>query len=209
MQSPLEQETTTPGPSIQVRPPLGRRLFHIAAGSSTPVLGIFTSQELMVILLASLSGIALLLELSRFTYPPLNRLLVGWLAPVLKESEGKEVTGATYMIIAALGCFLFFDKGVAVAGLLFLSVGDPVAALVGGRVGGPRLIGKSPWGTLALFAVSAVLAVILWAAAIATPLWALLAGAAIAALVELLPLPLDDNVTVPLISGAAMALMVT
>jgi dolichol kinase len=34
-----------------------------------------------------------------------------------------------------------------------------------------------------------------------------LAGAAIAALVELLPLGIDDNVAVPLVSGAVMTLM--
>ena len=34
--------------------------------------------------------------------------------------------------------------------------------------------------------------------------WALLAGAAVAGLVELLSLPPDDNFTIPLASGAAM-----
>ena len=37
--------------------------------------------------------------------------------------------------------------------------------------------------------------------------WALGVGAAVAALMELLPLRIDDNLTVPLISGAAITLL--
>ena len=161
----------------------------------------------MVILLAVLSGVALVVETIRCSYEPLNRVLVRWLKPLLKESEDRKVTGATHMIIASLGCFLFFDKGVAVAALLFLSVGDPIAALVGRRARGPRFWGKSPWGSLALFSASAGLSAVLWTTDVASPLWALLAGGAVAAVVELLPLPLDDNTTIPLISGGAIALL--
>ena len=204
----LHKRPSSLGLSSEEHPPLWRRLFHITAGSSVPTLGVFASQELMIILLAALSGLALVLESARFTYAPLNRALVQMLKPLLKRGEDRKVTAATYMIIAGLACFLFFDQYVAVAALLFLSVGDPLAALVGRRARGPRLWGKSPWGSLALFTAATALAVILWTTDVASPLWALLAGGAVAAVVEILPIPLDDNVTVPLISGGAVALMI-
>ena len=37
--------------------------------------------------------------------------------------------------------------------------------------------------------------------------WGLATGAVIAGLVELVPLPLDDNLSIPLVSGAAMHFM--
>jgi glycerol-3-phosphate acyltransferase PlsY len=165
------------------------------------------SQEAMVAFLASLSVLALVLESARLAYKPLNRVLVSWLKPILKKGEERKVTAATFMILASLGCFLFFDKGIAVAAMLFISVGDPLASLVGSRAQSLRLWGKSPWGSLALFSSAAGLALVLAATNVASPLWVLLVGGAVAAITELLPLPIDDNATVPLVAGGAMVLM--
>ncbi|MFQ5860371.1 MAG: diacylglycerol/polyprenol kinase family protein [Dehalococcoidia bacterium] len=187
--------------------PWGRRLFHLVAGSSIPLLGIFLAREVMVPLLAALSAVAVLLEVLRFALPGLNRLLVGGVSVLLKETETRRVTGATYMALAALLAFLVFDKPVAVLGLLFLSLGDPVAAMVGRRAPGSEVAGKSLWGTGAFFLMALAAAGLLSQTGVIEPHWALLVGAGVAALVEFLPLPLDDNVTVPLVSGVVMAML--
>ena len=161
----------------------------------------------MVGLLAALCGLALLVETARLRLPGLNHLLVRWLRPLLKETENRRITGATYIAFSALVAFLVFDKPVAIAALFFLSLGDPVASLVGSRVGGFRIFGKSPWGTLAFVIVALAIAGVLSAADVASPYWGLAAGAGVAASVELAPALLDDNLTVPLISGAAMTLI--
>lgn len=157
--------------------------------------------------MAVLSGLALLVEGARFKIPKLNRLLLVRLRPLLKETEDRKITGATYIALSALVAFLLFDKPVAITAMFFLSVGDPIAALVGRRLRGPRLLGKSPGGTLAFFAVAIAVAGVLSAGGVVSFGWALVAGAAVAAIVELVPLVLDDNVTIPLVSGAAMSLM--
>ena len=193
--------------ALPPRPTLWRRLFHIVSGSSIPLAGIFVPKELMVGLLAALSGLAIALEMGRFAFPDFNRVLLKRLSPLLKQSEGRSVTGATYVALSALFAFLLFDKAVAVTALLFLSLGDPIAALVGSRVGGPRPFGKSPLGTLAFFIIAMSAAAVLMAAWEVEHHWAIAAGAAIAALVELTPLHLDDNLTIPLISGGAMTIM--
>ena len=130
-----------------------------------------------------------------------------WLRPVLKETEDRRITGATYIAISALVAFLVFDKPVAIVALFFLSLGDPVAALVGSRMGGARVFGKSPAGTLAFLAVGVATASLLSVAGVVSFHWALAAGAGVAAAVELAPSILDDNLTIPLISGAAMTWM--
>ena len=162
----------------------------------------------MVIALAVLSVGALTLDLVRFRVGWLNRHFLRWLAPLLKGSETNRITGATYLIIAALAVFGLFDSTIAAASLLFLSLGDPAAALVGRPMPGPRIWGKSPGGTAAFLAVSLAVVGLLTGVGVIEYHWGLLVGAAVAALVELASLPPDDNLTVPLISGGAMHFLV-
>ncbi len=194
--------------SPRTAPPVWRRLFHLIAGSSIPIAGIFVASSHMIIALAALSAAALALDLARFRVEWLNRHFLHWLAPLLKGSETNRITGATYLVIAALAVFGLFDSTIAVASLLFLSLGDPAAALVGRAMPGPRIQGKSPGGTAAFLAVSLAVVGLLVAVGVVEYHWVLLVGAAVAALVELASLPPDDNLTVPLISGAAMHFLI-
>lgn len=178
------------------------------AGSSIPIVGIFVPSSSMVIALAAMSAVALVLDLVRFRVQWLNQYFLRLLAPLLKESEKDRINGSTYMIIAALAVFGLFDSTIAVASLLFLSLGDPAAALVGRRMPGPRLRGKSPGGTAAFLAVSLAAVGLLAALGVVEYHWGLLVGAAVAALAELASLPPDDNLTIPLISGAAMHFLI-
>ena len=188
-------------------PPNWRKLFHVLAGSSIPVTGMFVSSLTMIYVLSVVSGLSLLLETARFTSPTINIGLVRFFKPLLKPTDAHEVTAATYMVIAGLGCFLLFDKSIAIAVLLFLSVGDPVAALSGNRMPGFRIGKKSPVGSASFFFITVCLSLILWSTTTTYPLWTLIIGGAVAAVVELTPIPLDDNATIPLISGAAISML--
>ena len=186
------------------QPKIWRRLFHVLAGSCIPIAGIFAPHNEFVITLAVLAVGALLLDLSRFGIGPLNRLYLRLMAPLLKSDEESHITGATYMLLAAALVFWLFGKDVGVPVMFYLSLGDPAAAIIGRRMPGPRLLGKSPGGTAAFIAVGAAVAAILLAAGVVEPHWALWAGAAIAALIELAGIPPDDNLSIPLAAGAAM-----
>ena len=157
--------------------------------------------------MAVLALISLGLDLVRFRMAGLNRLFLRWLAPLLKHDEDHKITGASYMLAAALIAFLIFDRQVAVLALLFLALGDPAAALVGSRMPGPRLLGKSPGGTVAFAGVSMLVVLALSLSGRVDDHWGMLVGGLVAALVELAPLPLDDNLTIPLASGATMQLL--
>ena len=150
---------------------------------------------------------SLSLDLVRFRTPYLNRLFLRWLSPFLKNDEASKITGATYLLIATVLCFLVFDQTIAVTALLFLALGDPVAGLVGERTPGPRVFGKSPGGTAAFILVSLAVVIALTAGGVIQYHWALVAGAVIAGLVELAPIPVDDNLTIPLVSGLFMNLV--
>ena len=158
----------------------------------------------MVVGLAVLTLLSLSLDLVRFRVPSLNRTFLRWLAPLLKQEEGFKLTGATFMLAAALAAFVAFDRPVAVMALLFLALGDPAAALVGFRGPIPRYMGKSVLGPAAFILVSLAAAAVLAGTGVIEWHWRWVAGAVTAGIVESVRLPLDDNLTVPLAGGAVM-----
>ena len=185
-------------------PRIWRRLFHLIAGSTIPVAGLLAPEREFLVALALLAAGSIVLDLSRFGIAPLNRVYMRWMSPLLKGEEVARMTGATHMLVAATLVFWLFGREVGVLVMLFLALGDPVAALVGSRMPGPRLFGKSPGGTLAFAATAASVAALLLATGAVQHHWAIWPGAAIAALTELAGIPPDDNLTIPIIAGAAM-----
>ena len=185
-------------------PPWQRRLFHAVAGSILPIVALFVSEPLPAILAGALATVVLTLDLLRFNVGRINRLFMRRLRLLLKSNEDSRITGATYLLIGSCLAFVLFDPTVAIAALLFLSLGDPAAAIVGQSVGGPRFFGKSPVGTLAFILVASLVAAGLVLVGGTQVKIALFTGAVVAAIVEILPLPIDDNLTIPIAAGVVM-----
>jgi dolichol kinase len=97
-----------------------------------------------------------------------------------------------------------FSKPIAIAALTFIIIGDPAAVLVGRSFGHHHYGGhKSIEGSLAFLAVAIPVGFL----APDLPLAVGLVGAFVAAVTEGLSGPIDDNATVPLISGTIMHIM--
>ena len=188
-------------------PQIGRRLFHVVAGSCIPLAGIFLSETVIIWALAILAAQGLVLDLVRFRVGWLNALFMRSMAPLLKEDEAGHITGATYMLIAALIVFVLYGKEVGIPVMFFLSLGDPAAAMMGRRMPGPRILGKSPGGTAAFIGVGATAVAVLLAADGIDHHWALWVGVTVAGVVELASIPPDDNLAIPLLAGTAMFLL--
>ena len=188
-------------------PQIGRRLFHVVAGSCIPLAGIFLSETVMIWALAILAAQGLVLDLVRFRVGWLNALFMRLMAPLLKEDEAGHITGATYMLIAAVIVFVLYGKEVGIPVMFFLSLGDPAAAMMGRRMPGPRILGKSPGGTAAFIGVGATAVAVLLATDGIGHHWALWVGVTVAGLVELASIPPDDNLAIPLLAGTAMFLL--
>lgn len=157
-------------------------------------------------LLALFIGWMLYLESWRFRNPKVNRWLFEHFKGFTKEKERDRVSTTTLFLMAAALTILLFPRGVALASLLFLTVGDPVAEIVGVSWGRLKILrGKTLEGTLA-GAVACLVAgaPLLLIDGLGYDVRVLAIGAAAAALTELLPFPVDDNFTVPLGSGLAM-----
>jgi len=141
-------------------------------------------------------------EMLRMHVPALRRLyrkLFGWM---IKPHEFRNhFTGATYVFMGALLAIFLFPKDVAVTSLLFLTIGDPTACLVGLSIGRIRIYdNKTLEGAIAFVFVS-ILATV-WIGSI--PFWIKTTGAFVACFVEVIHRKIDDNVLIPLISGTTV-----
>ena len=151
-------------------------------------------------------GIMIALEWARFRRPGVNRWLFDRFRAFTKEKERERASSTTLFIVACLLAVLLFNKGVATAAMICLVFGDPVAELAGTRWGRTPLLGKSLEGTLAGLAACLLATAPLAALPLGLTLAVIAAGAAAATLFELLPLPVDDNFSIPLGAGAVMTL---
>jgi dolichol kinase len=97
-----------------------------------------------------------------------------------------------------------FDRPIAVAALAFIMAGDPAAAIVGRKWGRHKYGNKSFEGSLA-FLIAAL--IVTWLAP-GLPLKIGIVGAFVATVVEAVSSGVDDNASVPLISGLAMHLLI-
>ena len=186
--------------------PVGRRVFHLVAASCATLLSLVMPEPAYMTLVGGGALLSLAVDVSRQRAGFFNRAYMGIFSSILKPTEATDITGATYLLIAIFFAFYFFGMEVALPVLMFIAVGDPVAALIGPYSPGPRLWGKSPVGSLAFIAASMAVWAILVAAGFGAWSWAVVITAVVAAAVELAPIPLDDNLRVPLIAGGFMTL---
>ena len=183
---------------------LRRKGFHLL-GLGIPIIYYFIDQRTAVLLVGLLVGIALFVELSKMLFPSFRGLFMRCFAPILRSHERKgRITGATYYLIGSFLCILFFRQDIAIVCVCFLILGDLFAAVVGKMWGRTKLLNKkSLEGSIACFVVCALVALALMRS---HPIIAL-AGALTATLVELVPTGIDDNITMPLVSGLVMHLI--
>ena len=120
---------------------------------------------------------------------------------MLRGHERHGLAGATHMAIAYLLALLLLPQMVAIAAMLYNSLGDTAAAVIGRRWGRHR----TSWGKSWEGATAALLVNL--GVGIALPGFgagAVLAGAVISAALEFLPLPLDDNLRITLGGGLGL-----
>lgn len=193
----------------------------MVSGFAIAVFGICMPTKLLWLqTLAFATVVVFFLETMRFLIPAYNMWATRTMHALIREGEDKHLSGIFYY---CLGCFLavlLFPKSVAILAILFLALGDPIAAMVGIVFGksrpfpNPDFHSKSVEGSLACFCVCSL---VTWAVTsfLHTPVfhsWSdrlvfALLGGFCAMIGEILPLRTDDNLAMPLISGALLWLL--
>ena len=155
------------------------------------------------IVLIPLTLIALVIEITRVKHKTVKRIFLDFFGLMLREHEFHDFTGATYMMISTLICIAVFPADIAFVAIAFLAIGDTLAALVGIPFGKRKLLGtdKSLEGSTACFIGTFIFALFFLNPFIA------LAGAITATIAEIFPLPVDDNIKIPISAGIVMSLV--
>ena len=188
---------------------LGRRLAHCVNGCAiaTAYALIFTHQQI-VHTFGSIACLVYILDRVRIHYPELL-VRAPWINKLLFRAEEQfKESAMTPYAIAILLTVITFPKTIALIAVYTLAIADPLSALVGITWGRRRIVpNKSLEGSAAFFAATAAITAIVLrtttvvaAGPIATAAIAIgLAGA----IFEMLPIRLDDNLTIPLFVGFA------
>jgi dolichol kinase len=170
-------------------------------GLAIPIGYALTSEETALMVVLPLFLCFLSVDLLRHFHGGTASLFDKYLyGNVLREEEKAGLMGSTYYLFSALLTIVFFPRTIAIVSLLILILSDTCAALVGKGIGKIRIFRKTLEGMMAFFFCSLVIV-------LAYPQVDRLSGilgALGAAVIEVLPLPLDDNLTIPFVAGAIM-----
>lgn len=177
----------------------GRKAVHLSA-LLVPVVTELTSKS---VVLAALSVITIAYVLGEVLRLKGHRLPI--MTPfTLRMSRPEERTGfiirPAYFAIGIILALAIYPNAIAYASICIGAIGDSVAAIVGGRFGRHRIVKRK---TAEGFAAGLTCAFLL-ASLFVSPLIALL-GAVGGMIMELIDMP-DDNLTMPIVAGALMAL---
>jgi dolichol kinase len=188
---------------------LGRRLFHVMNGVTlATAYALFFTHQQVVHVFGVIACLVYVFDRVRIAYPELARH-AAWANRLLARAEEQvRESGMTPYAIAVLLTILTVPKPAALIAIYTLAMADPLAAVVG-ITWGKRRIGpdRSLEGSLAFFGTTLAICIFVLSGSVVAP-WTTLVGmsltiAAAAAICELLPLRIDDNMTIPLFVGFA------
>ncbi len=177
-----------------------RKIVHLAT-LVVPIGYASTSEETVILFLVPFFLALLSVDLLRLLHPGMASLFQKYFFErVLREEEKPTFMGATYFIFSTILTILLFPKPIAIASIFILILADTAAALIGKGIGKIRIFGKTLEGSMA-FLITALL--IVWIYPNLNRLSGSLAALG-AAVVEILPIRVNDNLTIPLVAGAIM-----
>jgi len=186
---------------------LGRRLFHfVNAFVLASLYALFLDHKQLVYILGAMVSVLYILEQIRLNYPDLRDKLAWTFEVFLRAEERLKESAAIPYVMGILLTVLSFPKIVALISVYTLAIGDPLSALVGIKFGKHRIFqGKSLEGSLAFLLSAFACAFFVLALSAGEFHWTMMAASLIIAsgstIFEMLPIRLDDNLTIPLFTG--------
>ena len=163
------------------------------------------SQKTASVIIVFFTLIFILFDYLRFKSKTIKLFFSLFFDKMLKDHELKgKLTGASWVMISSSMVIVLFSKEVAVISLVFLSIGDTAAGLFGRNYGKARIGNKTFEGFIAGF--FSCLIISFFYKPLQFSVTAL--GAFFGMLFETLPLPLDDNLKIPIASSVALSILI-
>ena len=186
---------------------ISRKIIHISS-LVIPLIYFFLIKDknVMATILIILTLFSLVIEYARCNREGFVKVFFQrYLKSALRSNELKgNLTGATWMLIGFTLSVIIFDFEVSVLALLFLSIGDAVAAVVGRALPIGKIWGKSILGSLSGFLFCVLVGLTINNT---LSLQIIIFGAISGMFIELIPLKINDNFSIPIFSGFIMQIL--
>lgn len=187
---------------------IGRKLYHLLGGLGLLSLYYLLGRQNALICYSVLFLAVLAIDITRLKVPAFNQFIFGRFGRFIRKNEENKLTGTAPYVLGIGLSLTLYRTDIATAAICFLAFGDVAATAVGERYGRTKISGqKSLEGTLAFAAVAITVGFLLPLNGIHLMHGIILAGAISAAGIELVPLPVNDNLVIPLVSGGVMELI--
>jgi dolichol kinase len=187
---------------------LGRRAFHLVNGLAiASAYALLFTHEQIIHTFGAIACLVYIADRFRIAYPELVARRLPWVNRFLVRAEEQVREAAmTPFAIAVLLTILAVPKLAALIAIATLAVADPLAAIIGIRFGRRRITEhRSVEGSLAFFVATVAIAAFVLQRGTGAGPWPIAGAAAVTGVVavacELLPLRVDDNLTIPIAVG--------
>lgn len=190
-----------------------RKLWHMGVGLIGVAFYLISriSADKLAIALLALAAIAIIIDILRINNQKVQRASLLIMAPFMRKSELRSITGLPFYAVGVALSLILFSEKIAILSILFLIFADPISSYVGIRFGKDKFLpNKSLQGSLAGFFVCALItlifALIIGNASPYLIFFTLLAGL-VGSISEMMSFLIDDNLTIPVISGLGLTLL--
>ncbi|MEO0075585.1 MAG: hypothetical protein ABIK31_05695, partial [candidate division WOR-3 bacterium] len=186
---------------------LWRTLIRPAA-MAFPILSFFISKSSLITLIGTVLAIFFITDVVRILHKRVGRFFIHDIRKSITIYKDKEQVRISSMTLFLLGCFLsflLFERTIAFCVMVFLIFGDLSAKMLGLAYGKHKLFNKTLEGSLAHLLACLVLGYIIHLF-VYMPSSLIFIGAFVATIVEVLPFNIDDNLSVPVITGAILTI---
>jgi dolichol kinase len=187
---------------------LARKAWHMGRGLFIVLCYMLgTPQSNAILILGFFLGLDLFLENLRLRSSVFNDKIMRFMGPFMRAHEIKQMSTVPHYLSSVILAIAIFPRPIATLSILYLACGDPIASLFGILYGhkGPKIsANKTLIGTSAgIFVCAFVTYFYLNTLSFSNSniLVMSVVGGLAGGLAELLPFEVDDNFTIPIISG--------
>jgi len=190
-----------------------RKIWHMGIGGLALVAYHYSglSHEAWVNIALGAAIWSFCMEMLRFKFPAVNKFIMGFMGPFMRDSEKTSLTGFPFYALGVGLSLLLFNERIAILSVFFLVFADPISSFIGITFGKNKIAkSKSLQGAIAGFFVCYLISLI-YGLVYAGPSFNLLIfslfGGVVGTISELLSIYVDDNLTIPVVSGLGLSLL--
>jgi diacylglycerol kinase (CTP) len=191
-----------------------RKVWHIATGSLALFLFLKSDQDAQFwgFIALAIASTGFMVDICRARLPFMNKLVLKFMGPLMRRSEREGVSGLPFYALGISLSLFMYRKDIAILSIMFLVFSDPMSSFFGVLYGKDKIMpNKSLQGAVAGF-FTCYLITLFYAMNTSTIgthilIFSIVAGL-IGSLSELVSaFNIDDNLTIPVLSGLGLTLL--